>query len=277
MSTLENTSYLSPVRFERAKADLSTTRFSDLRWVDSTGSTNADVRDLLPTAAGASVLVADHQSAGRGRLDRSWEAPPGTSLLLSIGLPVDAIEPRRRSLLTFALALAATDAVRELRLKWPNDLIVPVDGDDVLGYRKVGGILAEAHRVTGSAVSADWVVLGIGLNVNWPSIPDELAANATSLNLVRGEELDREQLLVSLLESFDERWLPAVESGDDSLLVEYRRRCATIGAEVRVDLGRGEVLGIATDVDDDGALVVEGAEGPQIVTVGDVVHVRPAG
>jgi BirA family transcriptional regulator, biotin operon repressor / biotin---[acetyl-CoA-carboxylase] ligase len=282
MRTFENTPYLSSVSFERAKAAVSGTRFADLRWVAETGSTNADVSAAISDRASPGdpiVLVADHQTAGRGRLQRSWEAPPGTSVLMTVGLPVDDVPPRRRTLLTSALALAVTDIRSELSVKWPNDLVVPAPADpaadDPVGYRKVGGILAEVHELAGAGA---WALLGIGLNVNWPSIPAELESSATSLNLVVGHEVDREDLVADVLVAFDGRWLPLVEHGDPGgeLLSVYRERSATLGRTVRVELPGRELVGVATDVADDGALVVTDDEGVgHPVIAGDVVHVRP--
>ena len=288
--------------FHRAKAALVGTRFADLRSVADTGSTNADMRGLLDAAALAGVsvpspivLLADHQSAGRGRLDRSWQAPSGSSVLMSIGLPVPTIPPQRRSLLTTCLALAVTDATASLgldqvRIKWPNDLVIDAPGDvpphapsDVPGagagdggpgYRKVGGILAELHCVAGSG---DCLILGIGLNVNWPEIPDELALLATSLNHVAGHDIDRDDLVAQILTLLDRVWLPALDAADLAPLSEaYVARSATLGRDVRVELPGSELIGRATRVAADGALVVVDAAGTEhTVTVGDVVHLRP--
>ncbi len=164
----------------RAISALAGSLFGDVRWVDQTGSTN---RDLLEAAregaAEGVVLVADHQTAGRGRLGRRWEAPPGSSLLVSI-LTRPAVCLTRVNDVTMAVAVAAAEACREVagvapRLKWPNDLVLEVDG----ATRKVGGILAESI-VEGDRLEA--LVVGLGLNVTWPEdLPDELAAIATSL------------------------------------------------------------------------------------------------
>jgi BirA family transcriptional regulator, biotin operon repressor / biotin---[acetyl-CoA-carboxylase] ligase len=264
--------------FARAKAALTGSRFADLRWVAETGSTNADMAGLVAGAEPAAaplVLVSDHQTAGRGRLDRTWQAPPGSSVLMTIAVPVGAIPESRRTLLSTALALAVHAVRPELSVKWPNDLVVPAPEDDPLGYRKVGGILAEAINGPGDT---DWVLLGIGLNVNWPAVPDELEGIAASLNDVVGHELDREDLVASVLRRFDEEWLPLVEAGDiDGLLAAYRRCSATLGRRVLVQLPAGEIVGTATAVTDEGALVVEdGAGTTRTVTVGDIVHLRSA-
>ena len=266
--------------FERAKAALAGTRFADLRWVPSTGSTNADMVELLGSAAAVGapaapiVLVADHQSAGRGRLDRTWEAPPGASVLMTIGLPPVGVPPERRTLLTAALAAAVTDAQPELRIKWPNDLVAVgagADGSD----RKVGGILAEVHQVP---AVGECVLVGMGLNVNWSSIPPELDGIATSLNLLLGGEVDREVLVVDLLVALATRWLPLVEAPGDvaEFLEAYRARSATLGRRVRAELPDAELVGTAVDLEPDGALVIEDDQRVRrTVTVGDVVHLRP--
>jgi BirA family biotin operon repressor/biotin-[acetyl-CoA-carboxylase] ligase len=207
-------------------------------------STNAELlRRAAGGAAHGSVLVADHQTAGRGRLDRRWEAAPGDALLVSVLLrPV--LERPRWFLLTFAAGLAAVD-VAGGALKWPNDVVV--------GARKLAGVLAES--------SGDAVVVGMGLNLR-PSAVE----GAVSL-----EELDRALDRDTVLE----RWLTAFSGRLDRLddvLTDYRAYCATLGQEVRVELPGETFTGRAEAVTDDGHLVVAGRE----VIAGDVVHLRPA-
>lgn len=262
--------------FERAKAALAGLRFADLRWVAATGSTNDDVRRWLTEGSAGPepvVLVADHQTQGRGRLDRSWQAPPGSSVLMTVGLPVSHVEPPRHPLIPIALALAVTDAFPQLALKWPNDLVVPVPADE-LGYRKAGGLLAEALEVDG----VPWLLVGLGLNVNWPSFPPELEASATSLDRIVGRPVDRADLVVGTLTAFATRWLPLLEDPErvTELLGAYRARTTTLGARVRVQLFDTQIVGVAADLRDDGALVVTDDGGVEhAVTAGDVVHLRP--
>jgi BirA family transcriptional regulator, biotin operon repressor / biotin---[acetyl-CoA-carboxylase] ligase len=259
-----------------ARKALEDSRFSDLRWVDSTGSTNADLLALAAEGApDGVVLVADHQTAGRGRLGRTWEAPPGSSLLSSVllrpDLPVSMLQ-----LINLATAVAASDAcdavagVRPM-LKWPNDLIVRHDDG---AERKVGGILAESS-IKGDGLAA--VVVGMGLNVNWPlEMPDELAAIATSLNHHAGQELDREALLVAHLRGLEALLAPLhTVEGRDALLLRYRHLSCTLGREVRIELGSGAFTGQAVDLDADGHLLVELAGDLVPVAAGDVVHLRP--
>lgn len=278
MSTLENTPYLSPVDDDRAKTALQGTRFADLRWVDRTGSTNADLVAAAGEGAGECALVADHQTAGRGRLDRRWEAPPGASLLMSVLVrpPFPVWGPH---LLATALGVAAVDAVRslagvEVALKWPNDVVAPgagADGQDL----KLGGLLAELHAGEGG----DAVVVGLGLNLAWADVgfPEELAATATAVDLLGGS-LDRADLVVELLRSMDATGELAFSAVACELLFEsYRARCVTLGRRVRVELPVGELVGTASDLEPGGALVVVDDSGTEhTVTVGDVVHLRPA-
>jgi BirA family biotin operon repressor/biotin-[acetyl-CoA-carboxylase] ligase len=250
---------------ERAKQALSGTRF-EVTWVAETGSTNQDL--LAAARDGASegaVLVADHQTAGRGRLGRTWEAPPGSSLLVSILLRPDLPLDQAHAV-TAAVGLAAAyacEAVAGFRpgLKWPNDLVV--------GPRKLAGILAET-QVSGDRLDA--LVVGIGLNVNWPDeLPADLAGIAVAANHVAGHEVDRENLLFALLRDLERRYADLSEPGGvGRLRVDERAASATIGQRVRVEVADEAFEGTATDITDAGHLVVDGRE----ITTADVIHLR---
>jgi BirA family biotin operon repressor/biotin-[acetyl-CoA-carboxylase] ligase len=195
-------------------------------------------------------------------------------------------------LCTMAVGIAAVDAVAEVagfapRLKWPNDLVWP--GDGTAPDRKLAGILAEADWPAGSTPDAGYrspgpaerlgVVVGIGINVDWPAVlPPELADLAVACNHVTGTAPDREDLLVALLQHLDGWYAPLVATGDRGpLLAAWRQRSATLGRRVRVDLGADDVEGTAVDVTDDGHLVVELVEGGRrTLSVGDVTHLRHA-
>lgn len=275
---------------DRARAELAGSRFADVRWVAATGSTNADAMALARDGAPEGiVLVADHQTAGRGRLGRTWQAPAGSSLLVSVLLRPPAAVAEA---VTMAAGLATAEAVAEVagieaRLKWPNDLVVEVDGED----RKLAGILAEADWPASSAISAGYlepapgervvVVVGIGVNVNWPEeVPAELAGILVACNHLAGRTVDREALLVAFLRRLADRdgQLRADPAARDRLRQDWRDRSATLGRRVRVDLGGEDVEGTAVDVDERGRLVVETDGGGQrTLAVGDVVHLRPPG
>jgi BirA family biotin operon repressor/biotin-[acetyl-CoA-carboxylase] ligase len=252
--------------------ELAGTRFSDVRWVAVTGSTNADLLEAARAGAPEGVvLVADHQTAGRGRAGRRWVAPPGSSLLVSVLLRPPAGVPHAHHL-TAVVAVAASDACWEAtgvrpRLKWPNDLVV----DD----RKLAGVLAESVAAGGRL---DAVVVGLGLNVNWPAaLPEELAGTATALNHLTGAAVDRRDLLVRFLVRLDEHYGALCEPGGwRGVVLNERRLSATLGRDVEVELPGGEVVrGRAVEIGDDGTLLVEEAGALRRVTVGDVVHLRP--
>lgn len=234
-------------------------------------STNRYLLDQARSGAPEGVVaVADHQTAGRGRLGRSWTAPPGASLLMSVLLR-PALPPDALHLLNAAVALAAADACQELaglepELKWPNDLMV--------GGRKLAGILSEAD-LGGPAGAV--VVVGMGLNVSWPSdLPEDLVGIATSLDRVAARPVERADLLVAVLVGLERRYAPlGSPAGRAALAGEYRRRCATIGREVRVELTDESFTGTATDVADSGHLLVSTAACLREVSAGDVVHLRP--
>ena len=270
---------------DRSRHELAGTRFAELRWVHETGSTNADL--LAAAADGApdgTVLLAEAQTAGRGRLGRDWSAPAGSSLLCSVLLR-PALVPADAHLVSVAVALAARAALEEVAglvpaLKWPNDLVV--EGPD--GTRKVAGVLAES-RLAGDRLEA--VVVGIGCNVNWPpELPDDLAAIATAVNHEVGREVDRVAVLVAMLRELDVLLGELDHArGRADVAERYAAACATVGQQVRVVLGEGpddELVGAAVGITPAGHLVVEvedphGGRHRREVAVGDVVHVRPAG
>jgi BirA family biotin operon repressor/biotin-[acetyl-CoA-carboxylase] ligase len=212
------------------------------------------------------VAVADHQTAGRGRLDRTWEAPPGSSLLVSVLLR-PALEPEAVHWVVMAAALALADAVGEVagftpELKWPNDLVV--------ADRKLAGLLAEREPGSGDVRPA--VIVGAGVNVNWTAFPPELAGLATACNREAGGDVDREALLEHYLDRLGHR-LDAI----DAVPSDYRARLATIGRRVRVEQASGAITGVAVDVRDAGELIVRDDDGDaHVITAADVVHLRSA-
>lgn len=251
---------------------LAATRFGDLRHLDEVDSTNRYLLDEARRGASEGIVaVADHQTAGRGRLGRTWEAPPRASLLVSVLVRPD-LEPTRSHLATMAAGVAMVEAVWLVAgftpsLKWPNDLVV--------GDRKLAGMLSEAELRDGRL---DALVVGVGVNVNWDEFPPELAETAVACNQVAGRPVDRAALLGAFLERLDDRYATLLRpGGDEAVLGEYRRRCSTIGREVRVELaGDEQLVGTATAVDAAGRLEVETPDGVTLVAVGDVVHLRPA-
>lgn len=233
----------------------------DIRRFPTIDSTNTWVLEQARNGAGEGlVAVADEQTAGRGRLGRTWLAPPGSSLLMSVLLRPSGLPMDRLHLATAAVAMSGADAVALIAgfapdLKWPNDLLV--------GTRKLAGVLTE---VEGPAV-----VVGIGINCTWPEeLPDEIADLAVAANHVAGRPIHTGDVCDSLLEHLGER----LEAGWDAVARDYRLRCATVGKEVRVELADETFTGTAAEVEDDGSLLVDTDTGPRRVLAGDVVHLR---
>ena len=242
---------------------------------ETTGSTNADL--AARAAQGApegTVLAAEEQLAGRGRMGRQWVSPARSAVMVSVLLRPSAISPARRGWLPLLAGVAAATAVRQTAgvpavLKWPNDLLV--------GERKLAGILAEQ--------SGDAIVVGLGLNVSATEaeLPDTGpgAPAATSLRLEGVTGLDRTVLLAALLAEFERRyraWGQTVPPGDPAasgLRAAYLELCTTVGREVRVERAGGQpATARATGIDSDGRLIIEGPEGSEAVSAGDVRHLR---
>ncbi len=236
--------------------------------VERIGSTNAAlVARAAEEAPEGTVLVAEHQEAGRGRLDRVWTSPPRAGLTVSVLLRPD-VPAARRGWLPLLAGVALAEAVAAVpgcrtALKWPNDLLA-ADGS------KLAGILAEA--------TSGAVVVGVGLNVS--TRPGELPPGASSLAMEVGRTVDRAPVLLEFLRALERRYLgwtarlgDPVQSG---LAHDYLAWCATVGTEVAVMLPDGGLLeGVAEAVDWDGRLVVRTDGGTVELASGDVRHVRP--
>lgn len=247
---------------------LTSTRFHTIRIVDETGSTNADLLDLARAGAvDGEVLIARHQTAGRGRQGRIWLDEPDSALLMSCLVRIDA------SIAPLAPLVAGTAVARALTagwdvtvgLKWPNDVLA-MHHDE----RKLAGILAEASS-TGRDVA---VVIGIGINIEFSApLPAEVEARAIDLVTVAGEPIDRSRLVTLLLEELDRSLAELEVQGAARALDSYRTQCRTLGREVRFSTGGGEVTGTATAIDASGALVIESHDGTTVtVTAGDAHH-----
>jgi BirA family transcriptional regulator, biotin operon repressor / biotin---[acetyl-CoA-carboxylase] ligase len=238
-----------------------------LEVVDEIGSTNAAlVAAAAEDAPEGTVLIAEHQVTGRGRLDRVWTSPPRAGLTLSMLLRPD-VPAARRGWLPLLTGVALAESVRgvtgvQVSLKWPNDLLA-ADG------RKLAGILAES--------SGPAVVVGVGLNVSTTAA--ELPETATSLSDVTGAGVDRGPVLLAFLRAFEaryRRWSDGVgDPVSSGLARDYLAWCSTVGTTVSVALPDGSTLeGVAEAVDWDGRLVVATPEGSVDLASGDVRHVR---
>lgn len=241
--------------------------------LESTTSTNAEVTALALAGAGeGTCVVAEEQTAGRGRQGRNWSSPPSAGLWLSFLVRPGSVPRSRWGWLPLLAGLAARDAIGTVGrvpvgLKWPNDLVVESGaGGEV---RKLGGILTEA---SGSKDGADGEAVVIGIGINVALAADELPiAQATSL-LVEGGSVDREALLVAVLRHLVAR-LGQWRSADPQLVEAYRSACISLGRLVEVSLPGGRVeRGEAAWIDDDGHLQVISGGKLVSVTAGDVIH-----
>ena len=272
---------------DEQRARLSGTRFGPIVQLGETPSTNLEAMGRARTGADEGlVVVADYQTAGRGRFDRRWESPPGMSLLASVLLrPSPADLPAARLYLAMAaVSVAVTEGAvavsgARLGLKWPNDVVAAGEGAGA----KVAGVLAET-----AGVPVPGIVVGFGLNVGWAPAGME----ATCLEALAGHPVERGDVLVESLLALDRLY-----GSWDEVADRYRRSCTTLGREVVVRLGTGpgpgtpsgpgpvpgpaaqgeEVRGVAVDIDLDGRLVVRTSSGERVaVAAGDVFHARSA-
>ena len=274
----------APLTRDAIHSTLSTTWLGRrIELFDALPSTNREAVQLAQAEVEhGTVVAADSQTAGRGRLSRAWFSPPGASLYCSVILRT-ARPPEHLtewlSWLPLVSALAAAEAIEQVSsvhvsVKWPNDLLI--------SERKVGGILCESGTGTGSA---PFQIIGIGINVNsdhadWP---DELRGSATSIWQERKIVVDRNRLLAQLLLELEECLDELANHGTSRLAMAYHRRCSTIGHRVQATLANGEVLvGLAEGIGQDGSLRLQpqptqpGSGTPEIVhlRVADILHVR---
>jgi len=238
---------------------------------ESLPSTNTEVARLAAEGAAEGIaVVADEQTAGRGRLQRAWSSPKGAGLYFSILLR-PAVVLERWPLITFVAALATGDALREAAkvetdIKWPNDLLA--------GERKICGILAEAIDTPAGRA----VVLGIGINLTDRAFPQEIAIVATSVAAESKRQPEREAILAALLSALS-RWYSLLHAPDgvEKIVAAWSSRSSyASGKLVQVANGDETLHGVTRGIEDDGALRLETAQGIQLIRAGDVSSVRPA-
>ena len=223
------------------------------RYYDEIESTNVEAKSLANSGAPeGTVVIAEAQTAGRGRLGRRWTSPAGKGLLFSALLrPVLPMSDAH--MLTLVAACAAAEAMESLAevavsIKWPNDLFI--------GDRKVGGILLE---VAGEQDDVDWVVVGMGVNVNteYSELPVALRKTATSLKMATGSPMDRSELLARLLLTLDAHYRHSLADGFERAVSEFRSRDYLLHRTVSVQTRDGAVVGQASGIDERGALLVQ--------------------
>ncbi|MCL0065695.1 biotin--[acetyl-CoA-carboxylase] ligase [Dehalococcoidia bacterium] len=228
-------------------------------------STQDAARALAAQGANeGTIVIAETQAAGRGRIGRAWASPPGGIYLSIILRP--AIEPSEALRFPLIAGVAAAQAIERLtglkpQLKWPNDIIV--------GGRKAGGILTE---MSAEMDRINHIIIGIGINVNTESFPDEIRGIATSLKTECGKEVSRVQLVQNILAQLESLYQVFQVSGFETIRERWKARSCTIGSRVSVRGEREQVEGEAIDIDEDGALILRKANGAlERVLAGDVL------
>jgi len=223
------------------------------RYYDEIESTNVEAKELARAGAPeGTVVIAECQRAGRGRLGRRWTSPAGKGLLFSVILR-PTLPMSRAHMLTIVSAVAAARGIESqteaaVRIKWPNDLFI--------GDLKAGGILLE---VAGEQDVVEWVIVGIGINVNteYAELPVALRRTATSLKMSTGDAVDRSELLARVLLSLETAYQEALAHGFERALSEFRQRDYLLKRSVTVQTREGSVIGEATGIDNQGALLVQ--------------------
>ena len=276
--------------------------FTTIDFVEKTGSTNTDLMQATNVADGT-VLLADEQLSGKGRLGRTWTAPAGSQVIFSVLLLPESLE--HLGTLPLAAGLAVTDSIEGTVLKWPND--VHIDGNKLCGILAEAGPVgqafkaapkteltkvevgkaevnkaevnkaevnkaevnkAEVNKAVGSAAPSARVVVGMGINVTLTreDLPIE---KATSLEL-EGRDTDRTELAITVLKNLRRR-IAQWENQDPQLLRDYRPVCSSLGQEVRLETPSGDVTGHVDEIGEDGRIMVAG----EYYSAGDVTHLRP--
>ncbi len=236
----------------------------NVTWLQSVDSTNDEAkRQAREGEPGGAIFVAETQFGGKGRLGRKWESAPGDSVMLSFLLRPD-IRPQQAPAFNIAAALGIVRGIERVcgisaGIKWPNDVVY--DG------KKLCGILTE---MTSDMDTVEYVVCGMGTNVNQASFPEEIAHKATSLRIETGERVDRLRLCAAYIECVEEIFAMYMERGMGAIMAEYRERSAILGSEVRVLGLKQEYSGICRGFDEDGGLIVECEDGRRVFNAGEV-------
>jgi BirA family biotin operon repressor/biotin-[acetyl-CoA-carboxylase] ligase len=236
-----------------------------VHYFETLDSTNNLAKELAAREAPeGTVVIAETQTGGRGRLGREWDSPPGVGLYVSVVLR-PLLPPVELPQITLSTAVAAVRAIRRVTgvapgIKWPNDLL--------LNGKKLGGILTEMET---ESDRIRHVVTGLGLNVNNPNFPPELAGTAISLSQALGGSFSRVDLLQAWLEEFEKVYERFVNRGFAEILIEWKRYTITLGREVMVRQGPRLIFGQAVDVAIDGALLIHTPDGETVrVTSGEI-------
>ncbi|MCS7163834.1 MAG: biotin--[acetyl-CoA-carboxylase] ligase [Thermodesulfovibrio sp.] len=238
---------------------------------DEVESTNSKANELLNLGyPSGTVIIADTQTKGKGRLGRKWISPPGKNIYMSIALQPN-IPPKYSTLLTLTSAVACTTALRRntdvpVMIKWPNDMLV--------NDKKIGGILTEM-KIEGEKIKSAIVGIGINLNMTEEDIPEDIKDIASSLRIYKGEDFPRNIIIVEIIKEFD-RWYQLLEKNQRKTIIDrWMQLSDTIGRQVKIVLSDKELIAIAEAIDEEGRLIVKLQDGTyEKISAGDVTLLR---
>jgi BirA family biotin operon repressor/biotin-[acetyl-CoA-carboxylase] ligase len=261
-----------PLRVDKIQKGLAAQRLgTKFHYFSEVDSTNSRARELAEVGAiEGEVVIAETQSAGRGRLGRKWASPPYANIYFSLILRPN-MAPAHAPQITLVAAVALADTIAEFLpneplIKWPNDIMV--------GSKKLAGILTE---LSCDAERVNFVILGIGVNLNYPldTMPEEIRGRATSVLELTRKTTDRESFLKRLIQGLDRCYGELEDAGFETLAARWMARFALRGRRVRVDLLDQSVIGRAEGIDRDGALLLADDSGVlQRIVAGDVIPVE---
>ncbi|MDK2800770.1 MAG: BirA family transcriptional regulator [Clostridiales bacterium] len=257
---------------EEIQAELSTKFFGkEIIYFDTVTSTNTIAKEIAgKDCQDGTVVIADQQTGGKGRLGRNWSSPPHTGIWMSIVLRPDIL-PFQAPFITILAALAVARSIKQVaqiapKIKWPNDII--------LNRKKVCGILTE---MSAEIERINYIVVGIGINVNMDAedFSPEIREMATSIKMVTGQAVQRKVLVRKILENFEEIYVNANNSNlKNELMDEYRKYSLTLGSRVKVVYKNQEIKGTAVEVTDEGELIIETDDGVKQKIMSGEVSVR---
>ncbi|MDI6604308.1 MAG: biotin--[acetyl-CoA-carboxylase] ligase [Thermoanaerobacteraceae bacterium] len=235
--------------------------------LESISSTNDYAKEIASKAENGTILVSEEQTSGRGRLGRKWVSEKGQGLWMSIILKPE-LTPQSSVKLTQVAAVSVVNAIIETielnaSIKWPNDIII--------NGKKICGILTEMNA---ELDRVNYVIVGIGLNVNMNKFPDDLKNKATSLFIETGKKIDRKKLTASIINNFEKYYNIFLKEGFEPIRTLCLKHSVTIGSEVRVISGKNEFNGKAIDIDNDGNLIIEIGDGSRKAVISGDVSVR---
>jgi BirA family biotin operon repressor/biotin-[acetyl-CoA-carboxylase] ligase len=250
--------------------ELKSSRFAkDIYCFDKIDSTNNYAKELaLDGAEEGTIVLSDEQTGGRGRLGRPWMSPPGSSISMSIILK-PSINPSEAAKITEITAAAVTIAINnatglDVGIKWPNDII--------LNNKKVCGILTE---MSAELDNINYVIIGIGINVNIDEFPEDIAKVATSLKKVKGKYISRKNLVINIVKEFEKLYYNFINTGSLKRTIGIcREKSVTLGKTVKIITKNGEIIAKALDITEDGKLVIKKDDGQIINIISGEVSVR---